>query len=138
MFMLHDAYIALTSNTTSLSAVDDAFPETGDDSHQKQTPTVTHDIDQASDVVEGGREDNLKFVKQEITRQAGMCDHCHSSSFRLIYPASHQPNLAAKYMAERFSLGSSCQPHSWKPISASKDILHTSAYFPVKLTVNMH
>ncbi|KAG1835772.1 hypothetical protein DFJ58DRAFT_847386 [Suillus subalutaceus] len=57
-------------NTTSLSAVDDAFPETGDDSHQKQTPTVTHDIDQASDVVEGGREDNLKFVKQEITRQA--------------------------------------------------------------------
>ncbi|KAG1847695.1 hypothetical protein DFJ58DRAFT_843138 [Suillus subalutaceus] len=76
-------------NTTSLSAVDDAFPETGDDSHQKQTPTITHDIDQASDVVEGGQEDNLKFVKQEITRQAAkFCCNIHGGK---IFPWKLMP-----------------------------------------------
>lgn len=96
--MLYNAYVAPTcySNTTSLSVVDEAFSDTEDDIREKLTPTLTNDIDQASDVVEGRRDDNLKFVKQEITKQAGMCDHRHSSSFRLTCRASHQPTLAAR------------------------------------------
>ncbi|KAG1882250.1 hypothetical protein F4604DRAFT_1678649 [Suillus subluteus] len=57
-------------NTTSLSAIEEAFPETEDDSRKKTTPSYANDVDQASDVVEGRREDGLKFVKQEITKQA--------------------------------------------------------------------
>ncbi|KAG1846377.1 hypothetical protein DFJ58DRAFT_843460 [Suillus subalutaceus] len=51
-------------NTTSLSA------KPGTIAIKNRHRPLPHDIDQASDVVEGGREDNLKFVKQEITRQA--------------------------------------------------------------------
>ncbi|KAG1724159.1 uncharacterized protein EDB91DRAFT_1255376 [Suillus paluster] len=69
-------------NTTSLSAVEEAFPETEDDSHEKPTPSLANDVDQASDVMEGRWEDGLKFVKQEITKQAAKF-HCTINSGKI-------------------------------------------------------
>ncbi|KAG1861007.1 hypothetical protein C8R48DRAFT_774269 [Suillus tomentosus] len=56
-------------NTTSLSVVHEAFPGTEDDSHDNLMPSLANDIDQASDIVEGRRDDGLRYVKQEITKQ---------------------------------------------------------------------
>ncbi|KAG0699037.1 hypothetical protein DFH29DRAFT_1002340 [Suillus ampliporus] len=76
-------------NTTSLSAVEEAFPETEDDSRKKLTPSLANDVDQPSNVVEGRREDGLKFMKQEITKQAAKF-HCTINSGK-IFPWKLMP-----------------------------------------------
>jgi hypothetical protein len=76
----------------SLSTVEDAFAELGDDSIVSLKDTGSKDPDskdmeddqasQASDLPEGreekGREDNIKWIKREITRQVGTLRHWYS------------------------------------------------------------
>ncbi|KAG0705800.1 hypothetical protein DFH29DRAFT_996454 [Suillus ampliporus] len=63
-------------NTTLLSAVEEAFPETEDDSREKLTPSLANDVDQPSDV-------------QEITKQAAKF-HCTINSGK-IFPWKLMP-----------------------------------------------
>ncbi|KAG1873296.1 hypothetical protein C8R48DRAFT_669895 [Suillus tomentosus] len=55
-------------NGTSLSLVNEAFPDI-DDSRDNPTSNLNNDVEQFSDVVEGRRDDSLKWLKNEIDRQ---------------------------------------------------------------------
>jgi hypothetical protein len=76
----------------SLSTVEDAFAEPGDDDIVSLKDAGSKDPDskdmeddqasQASDLLEGreekGREDNIKWIKREITKQVGTLRHRYS------------------------------------------------------------
>lgn len=77
------------SNTVSLSTVEDAFTELGDDdivllkdAGSKDPDSKDMEDDQASDLPEGreekGQKDNIKWIKREITRQVGTLRHWYS------------------------------------------------------------
>lgn len=101
-YVYANPHVALNSNTTSLSAVDDTFRDDVDDSHDD--PTTTTNLDQSSDIIEG-RDDGLKWVKSQIIKAVGMFDYRLSfHSLKLMCHTSHQPELVCLIITTIFLL----------------------------------